>query len=138
MQVHGGVDLRLSALKQAPNHRRIPSDEALMRMAVYTKQPLPLRLPTVVSPPATPTPSAPLLPPAVAAAAAADGAARVWPEVPDPAVKPYTLRRHLCLPVQPPETQGYLGMCSSWCASAMSQKECLSVFDNVCLTMQGS
>ena len=75
-QVHGGVNLRLSA--PTPAHRRIPSDEALMRMAAYTRVQVPpgQQLPTVFSPPASPAPSAPL-PPAVAAAATAEGARKL-------------------------------------------------------------
>lgn len=55
MQVHGGVDLRLVS-KPMSVHRRIPSDEALMRMAAHHRAPVP-KLPTVTSPPTSPTPS---------------------------------------------------------------------------------
>lgn len=55
MQVHGGVDLRLVS-KPMSVHRRIPSDEALMRMAAYHRAPVP-KLPTVTSPPTSPNPS---------------------------------------------------------------------------------
>lgn len=53
--MHGGVDLRLANKPQSV-HRRIPSDEALMRMAAYHRAPVP-RLPTVMSPPTSPNPS---------------------------------------------------------------------------------
>lgn len=36
MQVHGGVDLRLST-KAHPSHRRVPSDEAILRMAAQQR-----------------------------------------------------------------------------------------------------
>ena len=55
MQVHGGVDLRL-ANKPMSVHRRIPSDEALMRMAAYHRAPVP-KLPTLTSPLTSPNPS---------------------------------------------------------------------------------
>ena len=35
-QVHGGVDLRLST-KGHPSHRRVPSDEAILRMAAQQR-----------------------------------------------------------------------------------------------------
>lgn len=49
------MDLRL-ANKPASVHRRIPSDEALMRMAAYHRAPVP-KLPTLTSPPTSPNPS---------------------------------------------------------------------------------
>lgn len=36
LQVHGGVDLRLST-KSHPSHRRVPSDEAILRMAAQQR-----------------------------------------------------------------------------------------------------
>lgn len=36
MQVHGGVDLRLNT-KANPSHRRVPSDEAILRMAAQQR-----------------------------------------------------------------------------------------------------
>lgn len=38
--MHGGVDLRLAA-RAAPSHRRVPSDEALLRMAAQHRAALP-------------------------------------------------------------------------------------------------
>ena len=55
LQVHGGVDLRLNS-KPSSVHRRIPSDEALMRMAAHHRAAVP-RMPTVMSPPTSPNPS---------------------------------------------------------------------------------
>lgn len=40
LQVHGGVDLRLNT-KALATHRRVPSDEALLRMAAHHKVPVP-------------------------------------------------------------------------------------------------
>ena len=51
------MDLRLAS-KPMSVHRRIPSDEALMRMAAYHRAPVPIpMLPTVTSPPNSPNPS---------------------------------------------------------------------------------
>jgi len=67
-QVHGGVDLRLSS-RAAPAHRRVPSDEALLRMAAQHRAPLPPPRASVPLPalPAPPAPAAPAPAPAAAA-----------------------------------------------------------------------
>ena len=46
-QVHGGVDLRLGN-RSSPKHRRVPSEEALLKMAAQHNSPIPF--PTVFSP----------------------------------------------------------------------------------------
>ncbi|KAK9837506.1 hypothetical protein WJX81_007387 [Elliptochloris bilobata] len=77
LQVHGGVDLRL-AVRSVPSHRRVPSDEALLRMAAQHRAPLPP--PRASVPPSNPpanlngapprAPAKPLLPTALSAPAA--------------------------------------------------------------------
>ena len=47
MQVHGGVDLRLGN-RSSPKHRRVPSEEALLKMAAQHNSPIPF--PAVFSP----------------------------------------------------------------------------------------
>ena len=46
-QIHGGVDLRLGN-RSSPKHRRVPSEEALLKMAAQHNSPIPF--PTVFSP----------------------------------------------------------------------------------------
>lgn len=47
VQVHGGVDLRLGN-RSSPKHRRVPSEEALLKMAAQHNSPIPF--PAVFSP----------------------------------------------------------------------------------------